>query len=464
MKRFSPSTLIGGSFVVLAVVACGDDSSETTAATTSSSTTTTGTSFPTSGPGGQGGNGDGGESSSSTGGEGPGPTTTGTGGATGTGGGASDCDLTAVLPGEYDCTCPEGAVGNLVAEPFVTVSGNPLQLRQAPGDTDRFFVVTKAGVILVVKNGVVSDAPFLDISDRVEDDGEQGLLGLAFHADYETNGRFFVNFTSPETYVAEFEVSVDDPDVANPTEVGRVIQEQAFQSNHNGGAVEFGPDGFLYVSVGDGGEQGDPNCRAQDLTLRAGKILRADIATPGTYSGAAGNFPGADEYVYDIGLRNPWRMSFDACTGHLWIGDVGQGAHEEVTVHPAGGDPLNHGWNTREGANDYPSDCDLATNDLTEPVLDYPHDSPDGGNSITGGYVYRGSAIPGLRGAYLFGDFQSGRVWSTRWEAGEAIPSSKTEHLGLAQPGNTLAALGQDNQGEIYLLQIGGEILKVVEQ
>jgi glucose/arabinose dehydrogenase len=460
MKRFSPSFLVGFSAVALLAVACGDDSGETTAATTTSSSTGGSTTS-----GGQGGEGEGGDTSSSTtsnGGEGPGPaTTTGNGGG-GTGGEAACVDLTPVLPGDYDCTCPEGALGNLVTEAFATIDGNPMQMKQAPGDTDRFFVVKKGGQIVIVRNGV-EEGTFLDLSTRVEDDGEQGLLGLTFHEDYATNGRFFVHFTSPETYVAEFTVSEEDPDVASETEIGRVIQVDAFQTNHNGGAVEFGPDGFLYVSVGDGGDQGDPFCRAQDLTLGAGKILRANVATPGTYSGAAGNFPGADEFVFDIGFRNPWRMSFDACSGDLWIGDVGQNAFEEITVHPAGEPPLNHGWNTREGANDYATDCVPATDDLHEPVLDYAHDA-DGGNSVTGGYVYRGAAIPALRGAYVFGDFGSGNVWSTRWVAGDPIPAAKTEHDGLQQAGNSLAAFAQDNAGEIYILQIGGTILKIVEE
>jgi glucose/arabinose dehydrogenase len=338
-----------------------------------------------------------------------------------------------------------------------------MQMRQAPGDDDRFFVVTKSGVIYVVRDGVVNETPFLDISDRVEDGGQQGLLGLAFHPDFQANGRFFVNFTSPETYVAEFTVSAGDPDVADPAEVGRVIQSDAFQSNHNGGAVEIGPDGFLYVSVGDGGDQGDPFCRAQDPLLRAGKILRADVTTPGTYSGAPGNWAGGDPYVWDVGFRNPWRISFDACTGDLWIADVGQNAWEEVSVHPAGAPASNFGWNVREGANDYDGGCEAASDDLVEPILDYAHDA-DGGNSITGGYVYRGSAIPGLRGAYLFGDFGSGRVWSTRWVVGDATPAEKTEHPELRQPGSSLAAMAQDNAGEIYLLGYGGDILKIEEQ
>lgn len=450
--------------------ACGDDSGETTGSgggttgtsTSSSSPTTSTSSSPTTGTSGEGGSGAGNPTNSG----GGSPTSSSSSGSGGDGAGGQ------ILPGDFDCTDPVGALGNLVATPFVAlgehpdcdpgqggVPCNPMQFRQAPGDTDRFFAVAKKGKIYVVRDGAVTGT-FLDISGQVADDGEQGLLGLAFHSDYETNGRFFVNYTANngETYVAEYTVS-GDPDVANTTEVGRVIQAPGYQSNHNGGAVEFGPDGFLYVSVGDGGEQGDPNCRAQNLSLRAGKILRADISTPGTYPGAANNFPGADEYVFDVGFRNPWRMSFDVCNGNLWIGDVGQGEWEEVTVHPAGAPPLNHGWNMREGAHDYSNDCTPASNDLTEPVLDYSHNGE--GNSITGGFVYRGSSIPALRGAYLFGDFGSGRVWSTRWAPGDAIPAAKTEHPDLNLGGNSLAAFGQDNAGEVYLLDIGGDILRI---
>ncbi len=446
--------------VFLAAGACGDDSGETTASgggstgtLTTSSTSGTSTSSPTTGTSGDGGGGAGNPTNSGGGTQ----TSTTTSTTTGSGGEGGQ-----VLPGDFDCTDPVGEIGNLVATPFATIPGNPMQLRQAPGDTDRFFVVGKSGTIYVVRDGAVTGT-FLDISGQVEDGGEQGLLGLAFHTDYQTNGRFFVHYTANngETYVAEYTVSAD-PDVANTTEVGRVIQAPAYQGNHNGGAVEFGPDGFLYVSVGDGGEQGDPNCRAQNLTLRAGKVLRADISTPGTYPGAANNFPGADEYVYDVGFRNPWRMSFDVCNGNLWIGDVGQNEWEEVTVHPAGAAPLNHGWNMREGAHDYSSDCTPASNTLTEPVLDYSHNGE--GNSITGGFVYRGTRIPALRGSYVFGDFGSGRVWTTRWAPGDAIPAAKTEHPNLNLGGNTLAAFGQDNGGEVYLLDIGGDILRIDQE
>lgn len=463
MKRFSiASGLLLPSITVLLVAgACGDDSGETTSsagggstgtlATTGTSTSTSTSSSPTTGTGtGTGGDGGGGTGSSTS--------TTGSTSSTTTGSGGEGGQ---VLPGEYNCDAPEGNLGNLVATPFASDVGTPMQLRQAPGDNDRFFVVSKEGRIFIVQDGAVTGT-FLDISGQVQDGGEQGLLGLTFHSDYQTNGRFFIHYTANdgETYVAEYTVS-GDPNVAG-AEVGRVIQVPAYQSNHNGGAVEFGPDGFLYVSVGDGGEQGDPNCRAQDLSLRAGKILRADVSTPGSYAGAANNFPGADPYVFDVGFRNPWRMSFDPCTGDLWIGDVGQNQWEEITVHPAGAGPLNHGWNMREGAHDYTDDCTPASNELTEPVLDYSHAGE--GNSVTGGFVYRGSAIPALRGAYLFGDFGSGRVWTTRWAPGDAIPAAKTEHTALNLGGNQLAAFGQDNAGEVYLLAISGDIFRVDQE
>lgn len=459
MKRFPSATtsVLGASaLLLLALGACGDDSVDGTMSSGVSSGGGDPTSTSTTTPTGQGG-GDGGAGTTTTSASGGGdPASTSSTGAGGEGGGA-------VLPGDYDCSAPAGELGALVATPFVTIPGNPMQLRQAPGDTDRFFVVAKNGVIYVVRDGQVLETPFLDISGPVEDDGEQGLLGLAFHPDFETNGRFFVHYTDPETHVAEYQLSAENPDVANPDPVGRVIQVEPYQSNHNGGAVEIGPDGFLYASVGDGGEQGDPNCRAQDPTLRAGKILRADISTPGAYSGAANNWPGGDAFVFDVGFRNPWRISFDACTGDLWIADVGQNAWEEVSVHPAGAPASNFGWNMREGAHDYSNDCDPASEDVIEPILDYAHDQA-GGNSITGGYVYRGSAIPALRGAYLFGDFTSGRVWSTRYAPGDATPVEKTEHAGLRLDANRLAAMGQDNAGEVYLLDIAGEILKIEQQ
>lgn len=461
MKSFASALILGAAAItLLAAGACGDDSETSSTATGGGSSTSASSaaSSPTSGPGSPSSSG----SSSNDGGGTP-ATSTGEGaGGPGSTGAGGDGAGPPVLPGDFDCNPAEGDLPNLVKQTFATIPGTPLQMRQAPGDNDRYFVVAKNGVIYVVQDGVVNETPFLNIDPLVVDSSEQGLLGLAFHPDYQENGRFFVNYTSGpdnpgETYVAEYTVS-DDPNVANPTEVERIIQAPAFNDNHNGGAIEVGPDGFLYVSVGDGGNQGDGDCQAMDLDSRLGKILRADISTPGASAAAPNGFPGADEYVYNVGFRNPWRMSFDVCNGNLWIGDVGQGAWEEIDVQPPGAGPQNFGWSVREGAHDYTNACPQLEAPYVEPVLDYSHDGE--GNSVTGGYVYRGSAIPALRGSYIFGDYGSGRVWITQYRVGQPLPGAKIEIPSLQTGG--VVAFAQDNQGEVYILHQGGEISRIV--
>jgi len=460
MKSFSSALILGATgLAILSTAACGDDTENSSTGGggggTPTSSASTATSSPTSSSGSSsdGGGTPSSSSSSSNGGAGPGPTSTGSGGdgAGGTG-----------PVGEFDCSAPSGDLPALATQDVVTVSGVPLQMRQAPGDNNTIYVGTQDGRIVIVRDGAELPTPFLDISDRVRSGGEEGFLGFAFHPDYATNGRFFVNYTADEgggeTYVAEYTVS-EDPDLANTTEVGRVIEAPAYEGNHNGGAIEFGADGALWVSVGDGGGSNDQQCLAHDLDARAGKILRANISTPGTYSAAEGNFPGADEYVFDVGVRNVWRMSFDVCTDDLWLADVGQGAWEEVNVQAPDDGPQDFGWSAREGAHGFNSGCPALPGPYAEPILDYDHGE---GNSITGGYVYRGSAIPALRGAYIFGDFGSGTVWSTRYAPGDATPVQKSALAGLAQGGGGLVSFGQDNRGEVYILLGGGAIRRIV--
>ncbi len=472
MKSFAPALVLGAAATaLLASAACGDDSetSSTAAGGGSSTSASTSSSSPTSGPGATtGSSSDGGGTPTASTGEGAGdPAGTGSTGSGGEGG--------SFLPGDFDCSAPTGELPALVRAPVGTVTGTPLVLRQAPGDpAGRYFVATKDGYIYILEDGVQREEPFLDISGRVYNGSESGLLGLVFSPDYATTGRYFINYNSApdgggETYVAEYTVSADDPNISNTEEIGRVIQAPAFEGNHNGGSIEIGPDGLLYVSVGDGGDQGDPFCRAQDLQNRGGKILRADISTPGTYPGAAGNYPGADAYVFDIGFRNPWRMSFDVCRGDLWIADVGQDSWEEVSVHPDGDGPSNFEWNIVEGTNPFDCSnyvpacnpvCQSAGGDLIGPILEYSHQGE--GNSVSGGFVYRGSAIPALRGAYIFGDYGSGRIWTTRYVPGDATPAAKTEISSLQTGG--VVAFGQDNSGEVYILHQGGEIFRIAAE
>ena len=290
----------------------------------------------------------------------------------------------------------------------------------APAGDDRLFVVEQGGTIRIVRpNGTVAPRPFLDISSLVSGGGEQGLLGLAFHPRYASNGRLFVNYTNRpgDTIVAELRVS-GNPDVANPASRRRLLRIVQPFENHNGGMVAFGPDGFLYIGMGDGGSGGDPGNRAQNLRSLLGKMLRIDV------NGRAGNrqyriprtnpFRGRSDVppeIFALGLRNPWRFSFDRTRGDLWIGDVGQNSREEIdfaTLARARG--ANFGWKRFEGRSRF-SNVGLGGGRLIQPVAQYSHST---GCSVTGGYVYRGPSIPGLDGRYVFSDFCSSQVWSLR--------------------------------------------------
>ncbi len=312
------------------------------------------------------------------------------------------------------------------------------------GDS-RLFVVELAGAIRVVKDGAVLTTPFLDLTGMVPTNGEQGLLGLAFDPDYATNGRFYVHYINldGDAVIARYEVS-GDPDVADAGSAEPLLTIPRDGEYHNGGQLAFGPDGYLYVASGDGATGGDPSRRLDTLL---GKILRIDVSGPGAYSVPSDNpfvgTPGARAEIWAYGLRNPWRFSFDRLTGDLYIADVGEDAYEEVNFQPAaskGGE--DYGWNVMEGMHCYGSDtCDKSG--LTLPVLEYEHD--DTGRSITGGYVYRGRQVPGLEGAYVFGDFMTGEVWR----------SSAADEWAMTQipapAGIMVTTFGEDANGELYL-------------
>jgi len=292
----------------------------------------------------------------------------------------------------------------LVASGF----SRPILLTAPPGDANRLFVVEQnSGQILIIKNGATLTTPFLDLGAKISSSGERGLLGLAFHPDYATNGRFFVNFTKSggDTRINEYAVSAN-PDVALKAKVA-VIQDipQPF-SNHNGGCIAFGGDDMLYIGMGDGGSGNDPGNRAQDLSDRLGKMLRLDVNIPPPYVPADNPFvgqTGVREEIWAYGIRNPWRFSFDSLTGDLYIGDVGQNAWEEIDFQPAssaGGE--NYGWRCMEGFNcTGNSGCDCNGTTLTPPIHEYGHNL---GCSVTGGIVYRGP-INSLSGTYFFGDY-----------------------------------------------------------
>lgn len=360
-------------------------------------------------------------------------------------------------------TPPDGTVG-VGLEEVASGVGFPLYVTAPPGDTDRIFIVDKGGTIRIVKDGALLPAPFLDIASLVSTGSEQGLLGLAFDPDYAANSRFVVHYTdaSGNTRVSTFARSGSDADLADPASEEEVLTAEQPFANHNGGQLLFGPDGFLYLGLGDGGSGGDPQGRGQNLTDLLGSILRLDVRTTNPYTIPADNpFTGsttARPEIWSYGLRNPWRFSFDRATGDLYIGDVGQSQWEEVDVSPAAegaGKGINFGWNVMEGRHCYGSTtCDQTG--LTLPALEYSH---DGGCSVTGGSVYRGAAIPALQGAYFYADYCGGWVRSFRYQDGKATESLNWPTLA---PGGGVTSFGEDAAGELYVTSADGRVFRIV--
>lgn len=349
---------------------------------------------------------------------------------------------------------------------------DPLYLTSPAGDTARLFVVEQnTGRIRIIKNGSVLPTPFLDIGAKASSGGERGLLGLAFHPNYSSNGYFYVNYTDNggNTVVARYRVS-GNPDVADATsETVLMTAVQPF-GNHNGGMMAFSPnDDYLYIGMGDGGSGNDPGNRAQDGSVVFGKILRMDVGNGAVFRDAPGN-PYANNpsflgSIWALGFRNPWRFSFDRLNGDLYIADVGEGAREEVSWQSgdsSGGE--NYGWRCMEGkACTGLSGCTCNSPGLTIPLHDYSH---SGGNcSITGGYVYRGADIPELDGTYFYADFCTGRIWSFK-RNGNGVTQlvERTAEL-RPQTGETInnvTSFGEDDRGEIYIVDKDGEIFKIV--
>jgi glucose/arabinose dehydrogenase len=323
----------------------------------------------------------------------------------------------------------------------------------APASDPRLFIVEQTGRIRILADGALSPEPFLDISDRVSAGGEQGLLGLAFHPKFAENGRFFVNYTDTagDTRVVAYTVT-DNPTRVDP-DSGTVLLavDQPF-ANHNGGWIGFGPEGLLHIGLGDGGAGGDPGNRAQNPESLLGKLLRIDVDSAQPYSIPADN-PFADgggaPEVYMLGLRNPWRIAFDG--DQLYIADVGQNAYEEITVLPRTAAGANLGWRIVEGPACFSpeSGCDMTG--LVAPAHSYSH--ADGGCSITGGYVYRGRALPELDGQYFFADYCAGFVRSMTWPSGEVV--DWTGQLGNL--GN-ISSFGTDSAGELYIMTLEGSL------
>jgi glucose/arabinose dehydrogenase len=359
---------------------------------------------------------------------------------------------------------PDGAVP-VALQQVAAGLGVPLYLTAPPGDS-RLFIIEKGGAIRVVKDGALLPTPFLDLSTRVSNGAEQGLLGLAFDPAYAANGRFIVHYTdaSGSTTVSAYRVSAADPDQADPTSEAVLLTVAQPFPNHNGGQIAFGPDGMLYIGLGDGGGGGDPAGRGQSLADLLGDILRVDVGSGTGYTVPADNpfvgQAGAQPEVWSYGLRNPWRFSFDAATGDLYIADVGENAWEEVDVVTAAagaGRGNNFGWKVMEGRH-----CSAGPNcdpgQFTLPVLEYSHAS---GCSITGGFVYRGAAIPALQGHYFYADYCSGWVRSFRLQDGQAVEPHQWPTLA---PGGQIPSFGQDAAGELYVMNAGGQVFRIVPQ
>ena len=371
-----------------------------------------------------------------------------------------------------------GKWGDIPAIPDIGISQVAGGLSQpvaavAPDDDDRLFIVERTGAIKILENGAVKPTAFLNVQD-VSVSGDGGLMGLAFHPNYAVNGRFFVHITAAtalpnstfENRIVEYHATPAS-DVADPNPVRTIIRVGQPQTNHNGGAISFGTDGNLYIPIGDGGKQNDPDNNGQNKFNMLGSILRLSIeggvdqpANGGWYAIPAGNpYNGANglREIWAIGIRSPWRSSIDRTTGDLYVGDVGQGAWEEVTVGPSGVAGLNHGWRITEGNVCRPPTSGCNTAGLTFPILAYPNGGPA---SVIGGYVYRGDVMPGLRGTYFYAEFYDGWVRSFRNVGGVAIDQRDWE----STIGNiaAIAGFGEDGHGELYILTFGGTVYKIV--
>ena len=343
---------------------------------------------------------------------------------------------------------------------------SPVFVTSAKDGTGRTFIVEQTGRIRVIKKGVLLPTPFLDLSSQVSKGGERGLLGLAFHPSYKSNGLFYVNFTRADgdTVVNRYRASTTNPDVAVRSTARRIITIDQPYANHNGGMIAFGRDGYLYIGMGDGGSGGDPGNRAQRLDSLLGKMLRINV------NGSAGTrhylIPSSNPYVgrygrneiWSRGVRNPWRFSFDRRTGDLWIGDVGQNRYEEIdrsrvsSTSTSRGRGVNYGWRVMEGRHCYRPATGCNRTGKVLPVVEYTHSE---GCSVTGGYVYRGAEIPSLYGRYVFADYCSGKIYTV--PSGGASPLTKRL---LLDTDMMISSFGESARGELYVLDHRGALYR----
>ncbi len=353
----------------------------------------------------------------------------------------------------------EGLLNRAVLEQVARGLFRPTSISHAGDGSGRLFVAEQSGAVRVVDKGGLVEEPFLDIGSQTTCCGELGLLGIAFHPRYQQNGYFYVFYSDSEgtSVVSRFEAKAGSS-VADPSSESMLLRIEQPSPQHQGGQLQFGPDGLLYVSVGDGGPAASENPNAQRRDSLLGKLLRIDVDAADPYAVPSDN-PFADEEdsrgeIWTYGLRNPWRFSFDRATGDLFIADVGFAEREEINFQPAGSaGGENYGWSVMEGSRctDGSTDCNLFE-DFAEPILDYGHDA---GCSVIGGYVYRGAALPALQGAYLYGDFCSGEIWAARNAGGawEVVDSRSTNF--------SITTLGEDEAGELYVADLGGEVYRI---
>lgn len=364
-------------------------------------------------------------------------------------------------------TAPNGA--DYQWELVVGGFDNPIQVLHAGDGSNRLFVVEQLGFVLVVEDGAYLPDPFLDISELLTYEvirggyTERGMIGMVFHPNYAENGYFFVNYVNrdEDVVVVRYQVSADNPNKADPNSALEIINVGQPLPNHNGGSMAFSPiDGYLYISVGDGGGAGDPFSNGQRKDSLLGKILRIDVDTEPYVVPADNPFVDNPEFAPEIwawGLRNVWRMSFDRKTGDLYMADVGQEKVEEINMQPAsskGGE--NYGWNAMEGSQRYNPNTPIP-DPMTLPVAEYGHND---GCSVTGGYVYRGENLPELDGIYFYGDYCNGRTWSLYFDeaSGEWVATR------FIDTGWQISSFGEDEQGELYLVDYKGDIYRLTRK
>jgi glucose/arabinose dehydrogenase len=368
-------------------------------------------------------------------------------------------------PPGYAAVCDEMKTdGSIPSITLKEIAGNlrkPVHVTHAGDGSRRLFVVEQQGTIRIIKNNALHLTPFLDIHDRVSSGGEKGLLSVAFHPKYKNNGLFYVNYTARQnglqTIIAEFKRT--SANRANPASQKILLKVRQPWGNHNGGQLAFGPDGYLYVGMGDGGAANDPHDNGQRLKTLLGAMLRIDVNKQSSNRsyGIPSDNPfvrqaNARDEIWVYGLRNPWRFSFDAANGVLYLADVGQNRFEEINIIEKG---HNYGWNIMEGnicTPDINRQCDRSG--LTSPIFVYPQPQ---GFSITGGFVYRGTKIPALCGTYIYGDYVTKKIWGLRYD-GKKVTNQRQ----LAKSRYSISSFGQDEVLELYVVDHGGKILKIV--